>query len=271
LNDPSHLLTVAEDAADLAGKRLLKFFGQRRLSIKRKYDYAGSIVTNADKESEKLILGRIRGSGVKSTVVSEEVGTVDYGSREVVWAVDPLDGTLNFVKRIPHFAVSIGVRIGRRTVAGAIYNPILDEMFTACLNHGAYLNGKKIQVSNTRALRNAALIFEWWEPEPAIPDPLELERRLYRYTRSVRSPGSIALNLCSIASGRFDALVTVFLRSPVYETAAGSLIVEEAKGRVTSSSGGNWESLSRSIVAGGPILHRKLLSFIRDANTHERC
>jgi myo-inositol-1(or 4)-monophosphatase len=267
--DSAFLLEVAESAAKEAGKRVGAIFRERKLSIRRKYDYAGSIVTNADLESEKIILSRIRRSGVKSTILSEEAGKVQFGSGDVTWAVDPLDGTLNFAKRIPHFAISIGVRIGRRTVAGAIYDPTLDEMFTARRGEGAFLNGNRIRVSRAAALRNSALIFEWWEREPSIPDPLGLEKRLYRYTRSLRSPGSIALNLCSVASGRFDGMITVFLRSPIYETPAGSLIVEEAGGRITNSLGESWESLSRSLIAGGPKLHRTLLSFL-DHNTRTR-
>jgi myo-inositol-1(or 4)-monophosphatase len=263
VSDVNYLLEVAETAAEESGKKLLKFFRHPRLSVSRKYDYPGSIVTNADKESEKLILARIKRSRVKSTVISEETGKVDYGSRDIIWAVDPLDGTLNFAKGIPHFAVSIGVKVGRRTVAGAIYDPILDEMCTAARGLGARLNGKKMRLSNTTGLRNAALIFEWWEPEPSIPDPLQLEKRLYRYTRSLRSPGSIALNLCSVASGRFDGMITVYLSSPVWETVAGCLIIEEAGGRVTNSLGEGWEDLSRSIIAGGPAFQRKLLAFVK--------
>ena len=267
MNNVSHLLDVAESAAEESGRELLKFFRHPKLSVNRKYDYAGSIVTSADKASEKLILAKIRKSRIKSTVISEEVGRVDYGSRDIIWAVDPLDGTLNFVKGIPHFAVSIGVRVGKKTFAGAIYDPILDEMCTAARGLGAHLNGNKIRVSKTTALRNAALIFEWWDREPSIPDPLGLEGRLYRHTRSVRSPGSVALNLCSVASGRFDGLITVYRNSPVWETAAGCLIIEEAGGRVSNSLGESWENLSRSIVAGNPIFQRRLMSFIQAGAT----
>jgi myo-inositol-1(or 4)-monophosphatase len=263
VSDVNHLLDVAENAAEESGKKLLKLFRHPSLSISRKYDYPGSIVTNADKESEKLILARIKKSKIKSTVISEEVGRVDYGSRDITWAVDPLDGTLNFAKGIPHFAVSIGVRVGNRTVAGAIYDPILDEMCTAARGLGAWLNGKKMRLSNNTALRNAAVIFEWWKQEPSIPDPLALEKRLYRYTRSVRSPGSIALNLCSVASGRFDGMITVYLRSPVWETVAGCLIIEAAGGRVTNSLGEGWEGLSRSIIAGPPAFQERLLKFVK--------
>jgi len=261
--ESNHLLEVAETAAEISGKKLLRFFRHPKLSVNRKYDYPGSIVTNADKESERLILSRVKQSHIKSTVISEEVGRVDYGSRKIVWAVDPLDGTLNFAKGIPHFAVSIGVKVDRRTEAGAIYDPILDEMYTATRGEGARLNGKKIKVSNPTTLRNAALIFEWWDPEPSIPDPLGLEKRLYRYTRSLRSPGSIALNLCSIASGRFDGMITVYLKSPIWETTAGCLIIEEAGGRVTNSLGKSWEDLSRSIIAAEPDFQRKLMSFVK--------
>ena len=149
-------------------------------------------------------------------------------------------------------------------MAGAVYNPVLGEMYTGCRRTGSHLNGKRIHVSNARALRNSALIFEWWDREPSIPDPLGLEKRLYDYTRRLRSPGSVALNLCSVACGRFDGAVTVFRRTPIYETAAGCVIVEEAKGRVTNSSGDNWRKFTRSIIAGGPTVHEKLLSLVRE-------
>ncbi len=263
MDTEGRMLEVAALAAEEAGKRLLKLFPGHNLSIKRKYDYPGSIVTKADRESERIILAEIRRSRIKCTVMSEEAGVLDYGSRELLWAVDPLDGTLNYVKRIPCFAVSIGVLLGGKTVAGAIYNPLLDEMFTAKKGNGAYLNGRSIHVSDAKSLRNAALIFEWWDPEPSIPDPLDLEKRLCRFTRSLRSPGSVALNLCSVASGRFDGLITVFRRSPIYETAAGCLIIEEAGGRITNSSGRSWEEFSGSILAGCPMMHKRLLSLVR--------
>jgi myo-inositol-1(or 4)-monophosphatase len=256
-------MEVASQAAEEAGRKLLSIFRKGRLSVQRKYDYPGSIVTNADKESERLILDRIKRSRFKGRVVSEESGTHDYGSHDIIWAVDPLDGTLNFAKRIPYFSVSIGVLVGRRTAAGAIYNPILDEMFTAARLRGAFRNGQRIHVSSTTALRNASLIFEWWTPEPLIPDPLGFEKKLYRFTHSIRSPGSVALNLCSVAAGKFDGIVTVFQRSPIYETAAGCLIVQEAEGRVTNSSGSTWENFSKSILAGGPGIHKRLLSLVR--------
>jgi len=261
--DPSNLLRVAETAAERAGRRIASIFHHGNLKVRRKYDYAGSIVTNADLESEKLILAEIRASGIRSMVVSEEGGKINYGDRRVIWAVDPLDGTLNFAKRIPHFAVSIGALLDGRTVAGAIYDPVLDEMFSAKRGGGTHMNGRKIRVSQAAALRNAAIIFEWWDKEPSILDPLGLEKRLYRYTSSLRSPGSIALNLCSVASGRSDGLITVYLRSPLYETTAGAIIVEEAGGRVTNSLGDSWEGLSRSIIAAGPKLQQRLLSFVQ--------
>lgn len=257
------LMEVASQAAEEAGRRLLALFGTGKLSVRRKYDYPGSIVTNADEESEGLILARIKRSRFRGMVKSEESGTHDFGSHNITWAVDPLDGTLNFAKRIPYFSVSIGVLVGGRTVAGAIYNPLLDEMFTAARMQGAYKNGKRIHVSNTTALRNASLIYEWWTPEPSIPDPLGFEKKLYHFTHSIRSPGSVALNLCSVAAGKFDGIVTVFRRSPIYETAAGCLIVQEASGKVTDSDGGTWENFSRSILAGGAGIHRRLLSLVQ--------
>jgi len=264
ITEPEDLLKIAAASAEEAGKKLLELFqSSKKLSIKRKYDYPGSIVTNADTDSERIILRHIKRSGIKSTVNSEEAGIIDWGSRDIVWALDPLDGTLNYAARIPYFAVSIGVLLKGEPVAGAIYNPVLDEMYTGCHLRGSHLNGRRMHVSNTGSLRNSALIFEWWNKEPSIPNPLRLEERLYDYTRRLRSPGSVALNLCSVASGRFDGVVTVFQRAPIYETAAGCLILEEANGRVTNSSGNTWRKFTRSILAGGPKVHEQLLSLVR--------
>jgi myo-inositol-1(or 4)-monophosphatase len=258
----ARLLNVAQSAAEDAGKRLVKLFG-RKLSIHRKYDYPGSIVTNADREAEKIILTRIRKSRIKCRVNSEEAGQLNFGSRELVWAIDPLDGTLNYSKSIPYFAVSIGILKERKTILGVIYNPVLDEMYTGVRGHGSQLNGKRIHVSNTRSLRDSSLIFDWWDPEPSIPDPLLLAKHINRYTRTLRAPGSVALNLCSIASGRFDGLITVYRKAPVFETAAGCLIVQEAGGKITNSLNESWEGFSNSIVAGGEDCHRQLMRLIR--------
>jgi len=262
LNLEAKLLHIAQLAAKDAGKRLLKLF-RGKLSVEKKYDYPGSIVTNADHEAEELILARIRKSGIRCSVDCEETGKLDFGSQELVWAVDPLDGTLNYSKGIPYFAVSIGVLKSRKTILGVIYNPILDEMYTAVKGRGARLNGKRIHVSNTSSLDDSSLIFDWWETEPSIPDPLSLVRRIYEYTRTIRSPGSVALNLCSVAAGRFDGLITVYPKAPIFETAAGCLIAEEAGAKVTNSLHQSWEGFSRSVIAGGESIHSQLMDLVR--------
>lgn len=259
----NRLVEVGKQAAEEAGTALLKLFRSNRISTRRKSDYQGSVVTNADLEAERIILSRIKKSRIKCSVNSEEAGILDFGSRDIVWAVDPLDGTLNYVKQIPYFAVSIGVLVQGETSVGVIYNPILDEMFAAIRGRGSTFNGNRIHVSRARSLVDSTLIFDWWSPEPSIPDPLALARRLYRYTRSMRSPGSVALNLCSLAWGKFDGMVTVYRKAPIYETAAGCLIVQEAGGRLTSSTGGSWEGFSRSLIAGGVSIHRQLMRLIR--------
>jgi len=264
LNDKilqSRIVKTATTAAEDAGKELLRLFGGT-LSIRRKYDYPGSIVTNADERAERIILARIKKSRIKSTVISEEAGTVDFGSDEVVWAVDPLDGTFNYAKSIPYFAVSVGVMVDDTPRVGVIYNPVLNEMFVARKGHGSHLNGKRIHVSNTQSLKDSSLIFEWWNPEPKIPDPLGFQKKLYSLTRSLRSPGSVALNLCAVASGRFDGLVTIFKKSPMYELSAGCLLVQEAGGIVTNSTDQMWESLEGSVLAGGEAVHANLISMV---------
>jgi myo-inositol-1(or 4)-monophosphatase len=259
----NRLLEIGKEAAEDAGKQLLRLFRSNRITTRRKFDYQGSVVTNADLAAERIILGKIKKSRIRCSVNSEEAGVVDFGSPHIVWAVDPLDGTLNFVKGIPYFAVSIGVLVKSKTRVGVIYNPILDDMFTAIRNRGSSLNGNRMHVSRARSLVDATLIFDWWNPEPSIPDPLALAGRLYRYTRSMRSPGSVALNLCSVASGKFDGLITVYRKAPIHETSAGCLIAQEAGGRLTNSIGESWEGFSDSLIAGGPSIHKQLMRLIR--------
>jgi myo-inositol-1(or 4)-monophosphatase len=261
-NLETQIFDIASEATKAAGKELLRVFKTGKLSIERKFDYPGSIVTNADKKAERMIISKIKKSGIPCTIVSEEAGKVNLGSNEIVWAVDPLDGTLNYAKRIPYFAVSVGVLMKSKPMVGAIYNPILDELFVARKDGGAYLNGRRIHVTKSSSLKGASLIFEWWNPEPRIPDPLGLERRLYRFTRSVRSPGSVALNLCAVACGRFDGLVTVFKKSPIYEITAGCLIAEEAGGRVTNSSDESWYKFKGSVLTAGELIHKQLIRMI---------
>lgn len=255
------LLKIAEEAAAAAGGRLMKLF-RGKLSIERKYDYPGSIVTNADHEAEEIILEKIRKSRIKCSVDCEETGKLDLGSPDLIWAVDPLDGTLNYSKSIPYFAVSIGVLKRGKTIVGAIYNPNMNEMYTAVRGRGARLNGKRIHASNAQSLKDSALIFDWWDVEPSIPDPLSLIRSIYEYTRTLRSPGSVALNLCGIAAGRFDGLVTVYPKAPIFETAAGCLIAQEAGAKVTNSLGESWENFSQSVIAGGDSVHSQLMALI---------
>jgi len=257
------LMRIAQMAAEDAGKRLLKLFHGSKLKVAKKYDYPGSIVTNADHEAERLILARIRRSHIECSVDCEESGRLDFGSRDLVWAIDPLDGTLNYAKKIPYFAVSIGVLRTGRTILGVIYNPILDELYTAIRGRGAQMNGKRIRASSACSLTDSSLIFDWWEPEPSIPDPLDLARGMYRYTRTLRSPGSVALNLCAVAAGRFDGLITVYRKAPVFETAAGSLIAAEAGAKVTNSLDESWEGFSRSLIAGGVNVHSKLMKLVQ--------
>ena len=259
--DVELIVQTATKAAEDAGRELLRLFNGR-LSIHRKFDYQGSIVTNADERAERVILRNIRRSRIGGLVISEEAGKVAIGSEEIVWAVDPLDGTFNYAKRIPHFAVSIGAIVGGTPLVGVIYNPVLHELFVARRGCGARLNGRRIHVSRVRSLNNASLIFEWWNREPRIQNPLGLARRLYKHTRSLRSSGSVALNFCSVASGRFDGLITVFKKSPIYELCAGCLIVQEAGGLVTNSVGEEWESLTNSVLAGGKSIHAKLYSMV---------
>lgn len=236
-----------------AGALLMRYLRQK---VKVEYKGDVDLVTVADRESEKLILQRIRAQWPDHDVMGEEGARIEQGS-EYRWYVDPLDGTTNFAHGYPVFCVSLGLERQGRRVAAVVYDPTRDEMFSAERGAGAWLNQQPIHVSNVSNL-GECLVATGFPSHKRHKNPnIFFYHQITLRTHGVRRAGSAALDLCNVACGRYDAFWEFNLNP--WDTAAGALIVEEAGGRVTGFSGAEFEISSRETLASNGLVHDALL------------
>jgi myo-inositol-1(or 4)-monophosphatase len=241
------------DIAREAGALLMGYFHQH---VKIEYKGDVDLVTIADRKSEALILERIRAKWPAHDVLGEEGARIETGS-DYKWYVDPLDGTTNFAHGFPVFCVSLAIDYKGKRVAGVLYDPTRDELFSAELGSGAYLNGERMHVSATSNLAEC-LVATGFPSHKRHKNPnIFFYHQITLKTHGVRRAGSAALDLANVASGRFDGFWEFNLNP--WDTAAGVLIVEEAGGRVTDFSGGPFQLNSRETVATNGIVHEALL------------
>ena len=236
-----------------AGTLLMQYFDQ---NIKIEYKAEADLVTAADRKSETLIRERIRSLWPSHDVLGEEEGLRDTGS-EYRWYVDPLDGTTNFAHGYPVFCVSMALQHENQTVAGLCYDPTRDELFAAERGKGAHLNDRPIHVSKVPRLAES-LVGTGFPSYKRHKNPnIHFYHQITLRSHGVRRAGSAALDLCSVACGRFDGFWEFNLNP--WDTAAGVLLVEEAGGRVTDFRGGPFQLNSRETVASNGLIHDELL------------
>jgi myo-inositol-1(or 4)-monophosphatase len=242
-----------EQIAREAGRLLMGYFEQR---VDIEYKGEADLVTEADRASEKLILDRIKHQWPSHDVVGEEGSRIETGS-DYRWYVDPLDGTTNFAHGFPVFCVSLALTFQGRRKAGVLYDPTRDELFAAELGSGAFLNGRKIAVSKVAQLKQC-LVATGFPSHKRHKNPnIFFYHQLTLHTHGVRRAGSAALDLASVACGRFDGFWEFNLNA--WDTAAGILIVEEAGGEVTDFSGGPVGITDRNVVASNGLVQAGLL------------
>ncbi|HXV19088.1 MAG TPA: inositol monophosphatase family protein [Candidatus Omnitrophota bacterium] len=264
-------LTVAREAADKASKILMTSYGHLKnsqIGMKSKNDF----VTEIDKRSEKAIIQTIKKYFPDHAIQAEESGITD--GEKTLWIIDPLDGTSNYIHQFPLFSISIGVMQKGRMAAGLIYDPLHKELFTAERGRGAYLNGRRIRATRVPRLADALM---------ATGIPFRARERFDEYLKSfekislgsvgMRRGGSAALDLAYVACGRFDGFWEIDL-SP-WDIAAGSLIVEEAGGKVTDMWGGTDHFKSGDTLASNTLIHNELLKITSKifsrSNRDKRC
>lgn len=251
-------LAVAVEAA-LAGGDILKsyFGGDFRISFKG----ALNLVTEADLASEQAVVSILKSRFPGASILAEEAGE-ERGESGIRFIVDPLDGTTNFAHGYPVFSVSIACEAAEEVVAGVVYDPIREELFTAARGKGAFLNGRKLRVSGTKALGQALLVTGFpYDLKEDLSGNLRLFHRFMGASRAVRRDGSAALDLCNVAAARFDGFWEEKLGP--WDTAAGALVVEEAGGRVTDLAGGAFHYRKGAVVASNSLLHEQMLALTR--------
>jgi myo-inositol-1(or 4)-monophosphatase len=236
-----------------AGSLLMEYFRQH---VKIEYKGDVDLVTVADRKSEALILERIRQQFPTHDVMGEEGARVESGS-EYKWYVDPLDGTTNFAHGYPVFCVSLAVERRGQRIAGVIYDPTRDEMFAAELGSGARLNGEAIHVSATAKLGECLVATGFPSHKRHKSPNIYFYHQITLRTHGVRRAGSAALDLCNVASGRFDGFWEFNLNP--WDTAAGVLMVAEAGGKVTDFLGGEFQIASRETLASNGLVHDALI------------
>lgn len=233
------------------GKIQLSYFRGNDLGITTKsnvYD----VVTRVDKECEAFLLSQISAAFPGHAVLGEESGKHE-GKEDFCWVIDPLDGTNNYSQGLPVFTVSIGLQYRGKTVLGVVYAPYFNELYSAALGKGAFLNGKPLRVGDKKDLEHSVVATGFPYDKDVNPDNnVENVARILPHLRGLRRMGSAAYDLCCVAAGFFDGYWEFSLQP--WDMCAGALIVEEAGGIVKSFR----ENRGISIIAGNPQLVEKI-------------
>jgi myo-inositol-1(or 4)-monophosphatase len=250
-----------------AGARLREFFAQ---GVETEYKGDVDLVTVADRTVEKLIRTRL-GEVFPDHGIYGEEGTRERLDQEYRWYVDPLDGTTNFAHGFPQFCVSMGlerraVELGEdqngQIVAGVIYNPMLDELFSVERGHGATLNGRAVHVSKTPELAESLVATGFPSRKRHDSPNIHFYHEFTLRSHGVRRAGSAALDLAYVACGRLEAFWEFNLNP--WDTAAGVLLVEEAGGKITDFTGGPFQIDSREVLASNGLIHQELVGMFAD-------
>jgi myo-inositol-1(or 4)-monophosphatase len=252
------MLHVATTAARAAAKIILTGLDRIdsvRIEEKRKHDF----VTSVDKAAETEIIRTLQQAYPDHHFLSEEgfadTPLTDKGS---YWIIDPLDGTMNFIQRIPHFAISIAYYEAGKVEMGLVYDPIRDELFTAIRGKGARLNQSRLRVGQKRKLAHAFLATGM--PHHTDMAGLASIQTVLPQVAGMRKMGAASLDLAYVAAGRFDAYIDKDLQ--VWDTAAGNLLVQESGGYVRDFAGAQSDVTSSTLIAANPDLYTALQSLM---------
>ena len=255
----SALMNVMVNAARKAGRSLARDFGEvERLQVSIKGP--ANFVSAADHRAEDIIYNELARARPDYAFLMEERGNVDGADKTHRWIVDPLDGTTNFLHGIPIFCIAIGLERDGQLVAGLIYLPVMDELYTAERGKGAFLNDRRIRVSARRHLTDAMLTTSIPHKGRSGAGHKRFYREMEALTQEatgIRRTGAAAVDLAWTAAGRFDAYWEHSIQP--WDMAAGIVILREAGGIATDFSGGSDMLTTGSIVAGVPSIQKVLL------------
>ncbi len=255
------MLTIAVRAARAAGQTIMRAYTDLdRVEVSTKG--INDFVTSVDKEAEAAIVYQIRKSYPDHTIVGEEQGENRGTNKDYIWIVDPLDGTTNFMRGIPHFAVSIALQYKGKTEVAVVYDPVRDELFSAVRGQGAKVNDFRIRVSNAQELGGAIIATGFpFKARQHTQTYMAVLNEVFGLCGDLRRAGAASLDLAYVAAGRMDGYFELGLKP--WDIAAGDLICREAGGTVTDFTGGHNYLVSGNIVAGTPKATTALVKTLR--------
>ena len=264
------MLNIAIRAARKAGNIIAKGYEQAPSETEVAQKSTNDYVTEIDKAAEAAIIEVIRKSYPDHAIVAEESGILDGENKNVQWVIDPLDGTTNFVKRLPHFCVSIAIRENGRTTVGVVYDPIRNELFTAVRGEGAKLNEFRLRVDSSRRDLSGTVLatgFPFKATKHRAAHLNMLEGLMNQGVADFRRTGSAALDLAYVAANRIDGYFEIGLKP--WDCAAGDLIVREAGGLVCDFNAGHGYLRSGNIVAAPARILKEMLNKIQPCLTEQ--
>lgn len=254
---PSDFLRVATTAAQEASLFLRQAFSQEIQELRTKA--RDDLSSFADKEAERMIIAQLSAHFPEHNILGEESGLVDKGS-PFTWVIDPLDGTTNFIQRIPYFGCSIGLAEYGTPILGVITHPLAGHVIVAERGSGVWLDGKKVTIAD-RALAQSVVAFDVQSGDTS--QALEFMKKIAGEARGIRLFGASVIGMMELAMGRNQVYIHPSLKD--WDACAGTIIIQEAGGVVTDFDGQAWK-LGRSdfLSAAGPALHAEILKLLTD-------
>ena len=245
MNSISANLNIMIKASEKASKILIRDFGEvEKLQVSKKGPT--DFVSNADLKAEKIIIDELKKAKPNYSIISEENGIENNKDKNNTWIIDPIDGTINFLHGVPHFAISIALKTKNEIVSGCIFDPIKDEIFYAEKNIGAFFNNRRIRVSNKNQINECLFV-----TGGKIKKKLDIQ-----YRRS----GSAALDMAYVAAGRYDGYFQNELN--LWDIAAGIILIKEAGGLINEIDLSQSKKLN--VITSTPDIHQKMLEKINN-------
>jgi myo-inositol-1(or 4)-monophosphatase len=247
-----------------AGETLRRYFASQDFTQRKKEGV--DFTTQADEEVDAFLRESIKKQYPQTNFLTEETAPKDYSPLKQMnnlWVIDPLDGTINFSRKHPNFAISVGLVDKGISKLGVVYVPMTEDIYWAQADQdGAFLNEKPIHVSSTENMGEALIACDWaWGLEKRL-NVVRWLGHISTHVRQIKSMGSAVADLASLAGGRIDAYLHSGLKP--WDVAASGLLIEKAGGRITTPTGSNWDVFQPDMLASNGILHERILDLINE-------
>ena len=256
------MIKFLEKLARGSGKILLEYLNKtNKVSIKKDLGYVG----DADIASENYIIAKIEKHFPKSKIIAEEKGIINSVTNfnGLSWIIDPLDGTTNYIHGLPFFCVSIGVMENNKLIAGVVFDPVKNELYSAEMNKGAFLNNKIIKVSKNSSFKDSLLITGFYYHQGnKLKKQIKQFMKVQEITQSVRRLGAAALDICYVACGRADGFWEEGIKP--WDVAGGTIILIESGGKFTDFKGKNNDIFGNEFVYTNGLIHKELLKILNE-------